>query len=130
MSRSGVQDPTISARIVERPEWWAAVDSNHLPPRYQHGALPVELAAQAKTKSDPDRESSGSPDFTKAAKQAGRAPARSRPAAGGISARFLGDRRSHDHLGRVFRACDRVGQQGPDAKNPMPREEAQERVTK
>ena len=26
--------------------WWAAVDSNHLPPRYQHGALPVELAAQ------------------------------------------------------------------------------------
>src|SRR5215469_4052154 len=27
--------------------WWAAVDSNHLPPRYQHGALPVELAAHA-----------------------------------------------------------------------------------
>src|SRR5712692_7290184 len=26
--------------------WWAAVDSNHLPPRYQHGALPVELAAR------------------------------------------------------------------------------------
>ena len=26
-------------------QWWAAVDSNHLPPRYQHGALPVELAA-------------------------------------------------------------------------------------
>ena len=26
--------------------WWAAVDSNHVPPRYQHGALPVELAAQ------------------------------------------------------------------------------------
>jgi hypothetical protein len=26
-------------------DWWAAVDSNHLPPRYQHGALPVELAA-------------------------------------------------------------------------------------
>jgi hypothetical protein len=25
--------------------WWAAVDSNHVPPRYQHGALPVELAA-------------------------------------------------------------------------------------
>ena len=25
---------------------WAAVDSNHVPPRYQHGALPVELAAQ------------------------------------------------------------------------------------
>jgi hypothetical protein len=22
------------------------MDSNHLPPRYQHGALPVELAAQ------------------------------------------------------------------------------------
>ncbi len=53
MSRSGVQDPTISARIVERPEWWAAVDSNHLPPRYQHGALPVELAAQAKTEIRP-----------------------------------------------------------------------------
>ena len=29
--------------------WWAAVDSNHVPPRYQHGALPVELAAQALT---------------------------------------------------------------------------------
>ncbi len=29
-----------------RKLWWAAVDSNHLPPRYQHGALPVELAAQ------------------------------------------------------------------------------------
>ena len=27
-------------------DWWAAVDSNHVPPRYQHGALPVELAAQ------------------------------------------------------------------------------------
>ena len=26
--------------------WWAAVDSNHVPPRYQHGALPVELAAR------------------------------------------------------------------------------------
>ena len=26
-------------------EWWARVDSNHLPPRYQHGALPVELLA-------------------------------------------------------------------------------------
>src|SRR2546428_1211230 len=36
---------------VIRPErtrnrWGAAVDSNHLPPRYQHGALPDELAAQ------------------------------------------------------------------------------------
>jgi hypothetical protein len=30
-------------------DWWAAVDSNHLPPRYQHGALPVELAAQTQT---------------------------------------------------------------------------------
>lgn len=30
-----------------RNRWWAAVDSNHLPPRYQHGALPVELAALA-----------------------------------------------------------------------------------
>jgi hypothetical protein len=34
----------LSAGRSER--WWAAVDSNHLPPRYQHGALPVELAAQ------------------------------------------------------------------------------------
>ena len=25
--------------------WWAAMDSNHLPRRYQHRALPVELAA-------------------------------------------------------------------------------------
>src|SRR5207245_2042352 len=33
--------------------WWAAVDSNHLPPRYQHGALPVELAAQATTEIRP-----------------------------------------------------------------------------
>src|SRR5579864_2023196 len=31
---------------MQEPRWWAAVDSNHLPPRYQHGALPVELAAQ------------------------------------------------------------------------------------
>ena len=32
------------------------MDSNHLPPRYQHGALPVELAAQAKTETDtPDQ---------------------------------------------------------------------------
>src|SRR5213080_4341658 len=29
-----------------RNGWWAAVDSNHLPPRYQHGALPDELAAR------------------------------------------------------------------------------------
>ena len=35
---------------------WAAVDSNHLPPRYQHGALPVELAAHGLGKgSCPDR---------------------------------------------------------------------------
>jgi hypothetical protein len=33
-------------RFALRNAWWAAVDSNHLPPRYQHGALPVELAAQ------------------------------------------------------------------------------------
>src|SRR5579875_1843542 len=31
---------------ANRDRWWAAVDSNHLPPRYQHGALPVELAAR------------------------------------------------------------------------------------
>src|SRR5579864_7948676 len=31
---------------MQEPRWWAAVDSNHLPPRYQHGALPVELAAR------------------------------------------------------------------------------------
>ena len=30
----------------ERAKEWAAVDSNHVPPRYQHGALPVELAAR------------------------------------------------------------------------------------
>src|SRR5258707_10506940 len=36
--------------------WWAAVDSNHLPPRYQHGALPVELAAHGLGKgSGPER---------------------------------------------------------------------------
>ena len=34
--------------------WWAAVDSNHLPPRYQHGALPVELPAQ-NSKPTPDQ---------------------------------------------------------------------------
>ncbi len=33
--------------------WWAAVDSNHLPPRYQHGALPVELAAHGLGKRKP-----------------------------------------------------------------------------
>jgi hypothetical protein len=38
--------------------WWAAVDSNHLPPRYQHGALPVELAAQrAREEPTPDHRS-------------------------------------------------------------------------
>ena len=36
--------PATSVRVLGA--WWAAVDSNHLPPRYQHGALPVELAAQ------------------------------------------------------------------------------------
>src|SRR5260370_22715954 len=36
-----------------RVRWWAAVDSNHLPPRYQHGALPVELAAQGFSKGKP-----------------------------------------------------------------------------
>src|SRR5262249_21776856 len=37
---------TPSGRFLYCPDWWAAVDSNHLPPRYQHGALPVELAAR------------------------------------------------------------------------------------
>src|SRR6202023_4380818 len=37
------KQPTLVTGFVT---WWAAVDSNHLPPRYQHGALPVELAAQ------------------------------------------------------------------------------------
>ena len=38
----------VSPRLRSRygKPWWAAVDSNHLPPRYQHGALPVELAAR------------------------------------------------------------------------------------
>src|SRR5216684_3906595 len=36
-------------------QWWAAVDSNHLPPRYQHGALPVELAAQFQQGYSPER---------------------------------------------------------------------------
>ncbi len=31
------------------------MDSNHLPPRYQHGALPVELAAQRFSKGKPRR---------------------------------------------------------------------------
>src|ERR1700704_5526807 len=48
--------------------WWAAGDSNHLPPRYQHGALPVELAAQGPSGSsglDPRNcESTGSLDST------------------------------------------------------------------
>ena len=48
------------------------MDSNHLPPRYQHGALPVELAAQ---RQDPRaNESSGSFDFTKPDRPTGRAP--------------------------------------------------------
>src|SRR5467141_4077239 len=43
-----VHDVRALYRKVALPKrlWWAAVDSNHLPPRYQHGALPVELAAQ------------------------------------------------------------------------------------
>ena len=43
-------------------QWWAAVDSNHLPPRYQHGALPVELAAQRFSKGKP-RAKSGEPEL-------------------------------------------------------------------
>jgi hypothetical protein len=49
------------------------VDSNHLPPRYQHGALPVELAAQRRSPQEPDS-LVGSPDFTKVRPLAGRAP--------------------------------------------------------
>src|SRR5438309_5229726 len=49
MSRSGVQDPTIGARIVERLEWWATRDSNpdgllHTP--LKRARLPVPPAAQ------------------------------------------------------------------------------------
>jgi hypothetical protein len=36
--------PSTWVRVIGH--WWAAVDSNHVPPRYQHGALPVELAAR------------------------------------------------------------------------------------
>src|SRR5260370_28999669 len=44
------------APTAGRKCWWAAVDSNHLPPRYQHGALPVELAAHGLSKgSGPER---------------------------------------------------------------------------
>src|SRR6266581_6974359 len=58
-------------RVMERPVElvWAAVDSNHLPPRYQHGALPVELAAPDLLDDPLDArptESTGSLDFTKA----------------------------------------------------------------
>ena len=42
--------------------WWAAVDSNHLPPRYQHGALPVELAAHGLGK-DRARSETGEPEL-------------------------------------------------------------------
>src|SRR5262245_26449737 len=35
-----------SGRFLYSPDWWAALDSNQVPPRYQHGALPVELAAR------------------------------------------------------------------------------------
>ncbi len=54
------------SRYGKDPELvWAAVDSNHLPPRYQHGALPVELAAQARAGLEMARaqelESNGSP---------------------------------------------------------------------
>src|SRR5438445_10032421 len=50
VSRSGVQDPTIGARIVERPEWWATRDSNpdglpHTP--LKRARLPVPPAALA-----------------------------------------------------------------------------------
>ncbi len=39
--------------------WWAAVDSNHLPPRYQHGALPVELAARHPTRPENQAQTNG-----------------------------------------------------------------------
>ncbi len=60
--------------------WWAAVDSNHLPPRYQHGALPVELAARQKAPmARPDPRSLAGPlDFTKA----GSGPAKPRGGTG------------------------------------------------
>src|SRR5712664_1223892 len=55
--------------FVFRKAWWAAVDSNHLPPRYQHGALPVELAAlgpAGRARPDPRNcESTGSLALTK-----------------------------------------------------------------
>jgi hypothetical protein len=44
MSRAQLADCPMKFRLAVTK--WAAVDSNHVPPRYQHGALPVELAAQ------------------------------------------------------------------------------------
>src|SRR5260370_10882982 len=51
-------------RAIEGPSEleWAAVDSNHLPPRYQHGALPVELAAHGLGK-DRARSETGEPEL-------------------------------------------------------------------
>src|SRR4029077_6622860 len=46
--RKGGAEGDLSPRYRTRTvAWWAAVDSNHLPPRYQHGALPDELAARS-----------------------------------------------------------------------------------
>ncbi len=50
----GSRDLTGSRYGKPRELMWAAVDSNHLPPRYQHGALPVELAARQQTP-EPDQ---------------------------------------------------------------------------
>ena len=44
-------------RLYRSNRKWAAVDSNHLPPRYQHGALPVELAAPLCVASRPSLDS-------------------------------------------------------------------------
>src|SRR5713101_6919477 len=52
---NGWRYPLSCTQVGFRVYWWAAVDSNHLPPRYQHGALPVELAAQFQQGYSPER---------------------------------------------------------------------------
>jgi hypothetical protein len=60
---------------------WAAVDSNHLPPRYQHGALPVELAARD---DDPESDKSLVGRLILRRPRGWSVSSRSRPATGGM----------------------------------------------
>ncbi len=50
------------------------MDSNHLPPRYQHGALPVELAAQVSASIA--RSKAGEPELYHGTNPASEAPPR------------------------------------------------------